>query len=59
MFMVVLVKWILGYLVDCQIGIYIQKVGILGFFGCVKYMSVINQLIDEVKEGKKNLVIVW
>lgn len=56
-FIVVFVKWILGYFVDKRyIKLFLQKVGIIRFFGYVEYIS---QFIKEVKEGKKNFVLVW
>lgn len=56
-FIVVFVKWILGYFVDNRyIKLFIQKVGIIRFFGYVEYIC---QFIKEVKEGKKNFVVVW
>lgn len=39
--------------------IFIQKVDILGFFGCLEYFSVLWQFIKEVKKGQKNVVVVW
>lgn len=56
-FKVVFVKWILGYFVDKRyIKLFLQKVGIIRFFGYVEYIS---QFIKEVKEGKNNFVVVW
>lgn len=56
----VIARRLTTYLLKNQyIDVAVQKGGIAGFSGCVEHTSAITNLIQEAKEGKKDLSVVW
>ncbi|KAI8517813.1 hypothetical protein Bbelb_038300 [Branchiostoma belcheri] len=59
-FFAVLAKRLLKYMMDNNyIDTSIQKGGVPGCSGCLEHTSILSQLIQEAKAGKKDLAIVW
>jgi hypothetical protein len=59
-FFAILARRLTSFLTDNEyINTSVQKGGVPGFSGCIEHTSALTQLIQEAKEGKKDLTLVW
>ncbi|XP_078589523.1 uncharacterized protein LOC144869891 [Branchiostoma floridae x Branchiostoma japonicum] len=59
-FFAIIARRLLNYMMKNQyINTSIQKGGVPGFSGCLEHTSMLTQMIEEARAGKKDLAIVW